>query len=97
MDFSIRLTDSAIEDLDYFRKNERRIISDAIATFLRHNADVGSKRRKPLRPNQISQWELRIHDYRVFYDFAEKDVVRVVAVGIKEHNVLYIRGLQVDL
>ena len=47
MIFSIRLTDSAIDDLDYFRKNECRIISDGIALFLTHDANVETRRRKP--------------------------------------------------
>ena len=68
MNFSIRLTDSAIEDLDFFRKNERRMIADGIALFLTQDAHVETRRRKPLRPNRLAQWELRLGDYRVFYD-----------------------------
>ena len=97
MKFSIRLTDSAIEDLDYFRKNERRTISEGISLFLTHDADLETKRRKRMRPNQISQWELRIDDYRVFYDLEGADVVKVVAVGHKTHNDLHIRGEKVEL
>ena len=97
MNFSIRLTDSAMEDLDFFRKNERRIISHGIALFLTHDANVETRRRKPLRANRLAQWELRVDDYRVFYDFEEGDIVKVVAVGHKEHNDLYIRGRKVEL
>jgi mRNA-degrading endonuclease RelE of RelBE toxin-antitoxin system len=52
-----------------FRKNKRRIISDGITLFLTHDANVETRRRKPLRPNRIAPWELRIDEYRVFYDF----------------------------
>src|SRR2546421_566750 len=97
MPFSIQLTPSAIDDLDYLQKRERRIVSDGIALFLKRDADVESNRRKPLRPNAISKWELRIRDYRVFYDVAQKDLVKVVAVGRKRHNDLYIRGQKVDI
>ena len=76
MGFSIRLTDSAIEDLDFFRKKERRMIADG----------------KPLRPNRLARWELRLDDYRVFYDFEGNDMVKN-----KEHNDLYIRGRKVEL
>ncbi len=97
MKFSIRLTDSALEDLDYFRKNERRIISDGIALLLTHDANVETRKRKPLRANRMAHWELRLADYRVFYDFEDLDVVKVIAVGHKEHNDLYIRGRKVEL
>jgi len=97
MKFSIRLTDSAIEDLDYFRKNERNIIADGIALMLTHDANMESNRRKCLRPNQVAPWELRIGEYRVFYDLEADNVVKVVAVGRKKHNELYIRGRKVDL
>jgi mRNA-degrading endonuclease RelE of RelBE toxin-antitoxin system len=49
-----------------------------------------------LRPNQRAPWELRIEDYRVFYDI-EGDEVKVIAVGHKEHNDLFIRGEKVKL
>ncbi len=97
MQFSIELTESAIEDLDFFRKNERQIISDGIALFLTHDANVETRRRKPLRPNPLAHWELRIDDYRVFYALEEDDKVKIVAVGYKEHNDLFIRGKKVEL
>jgi mRNA-degrading endonuclease RelE of RelBE toxin-antitoxin system len=97
MKFSIRLTDNAMEDLDFFRKKERRMIADGIALFLEQDANVATKRRKPLRPNRLSQWELRLGDYRVFYDLEKHDIVKIVAVGHKEHNDLYIRGKKVEL
>ena len=97
MEFTIRLTESAIEDLDFFRKNERRKIADAIALFLMHDANVETRRRKQLRPNPLAPWELRIEDYRVFYAVEEENEVKVVAVGHKEHNDLYIRGRKVEL
>src|SRR5207248_413624 len=83
MEFSIQLTASAIEDLDFFAKRERRIISGAIAMFLSTDANIETTRRKPLRPNRFAKWELRVRDYRVFYDIAEEYVVKVVAIGVK--------------
>lgn len=97
MEFFVDLTDSAVEDLDYFRKNERKIISDGIARYLGRDANVETRRRKPLRPNRIAPWELRIEDYRVFFDFEKDNKVKVVAIGHKEHNDLYIRGKKVEL
>jgi mRNA interferase RelE/StbE len=97
MEFSIRLTDSAIDDLNFFHKKERRLIVDGIERFLTNDANVETRRRKPLRPNRLAQWELRIDEYRVFYDFEGDDLVKVVAVGHKQHNDLFIRGKLAEL
>ncbi|MGV0025448.1 type II toxin-antitoxin system RelE family toxin [Phormidesmis priestleyi] len=69
MEFEINLTASAIADLNYFRKSERQKIVEAVTTFLGQDADVEGRRRKRLRLNQLSEWELRIGTYRVFYNF----------------------------
>ena len=48
---------------------------------------------KPLEPNALADWELRIGDYRVFYDIdLAETTVKIKAIGYKEHNRLYIRG-----
>jgi mRNA-degrading endonuclease RelE of RelBE toxin-antitoxin system len=97
MEYVIRITESAFDDLDFYRKNERTAIADGIALYLTHDANVETRRRKPLRPNSISSWEIRIDDYRVFYDLEGENEVKIVAVGHKEHNDLYIRGKKVEL
>jgi mRNA-degrading endonuclease RelE of RelBE toxin-antitoxin system len=57
-----------------------------------------SRNRKPLRPNDLSQWELRIDRFRVFYDVAGQGMAVVVkAIGWKEHNKLYIHGKEFQL
>ena len=97
MKFDIRFARNADSDLDYYQAREQRIILDAIEKFLRSDADVQSKRRKRLRPNPLAPWELRIGDYRAFYEIAANDVVRVLAVGHKVHNELYIRRRRAEL
>jgi mRNA interferase RelE/StbE len=97
MRFSIRLTPSADEDLAYYKVREQRIILDAIEKFLQSDGDVKTKRRKQLRPNPLAPWELRIGDYRVFYEIVDQALVRVLAVGHKVHNELFIRGQKVQL
>jgi len=96
MEYIVNITPDAQEDIRYFKANQRRIITSNIRTFLTHNALSETNRRKPLEPNQIGSWELRIDNYRVFYD-VEVDTVFVTAVGYKEHNDLYIRGRKVTL
>lgn len=96
--FSIELTETAYEQLAAFKSFERTLILDAIKVHLRHQPAVETRNRKLLRENAIADWELRVQKYRVFYEIdPEQSVVRVVAVGYKEHNQLFIGGEEVEL
>ena len=96
--YEIEFTDDAIQDLRLLRKHEQRIVVEAIEQQLIHEPLTESRNRKPLRPNDLSQWELRVDCYRVFYDVANHDAPVVVkAVGWKEHNKLYIHGKEFQL
>jgi mRNA-degrading endonuclease RelE of RelBE toxin-antitoxin system len=40
-----------------------------------------------MRPNLLAVWELRIGDFRVYYDIDEEEsIVDIRAIGIKEGN-----------
>ena len=97
MKFEVKLTRSADGDIDVYTAWEQRIIFNAISAFLEVDADVPTKRRRQLRPNPLAPWELRIGDYRVFYEIREGRIVRVLSVGHKEHNVLFIRARRVEI
>ena len=97
MKFEVKLTRSADGDIDVYTAWEQRIIFNAISAFLEVDADVPTKRRRQLRPNPLAPWELRIGDYRVFYEIREGRIVRVLSVGHKEHNVLFLRGRRVEI
>lgn len=44
-----------------------------------------------MRPNPIAPWELRIGDLRVYYEVdAAERIVRILAVGLKQRNVVRI-------
>ena len=91
--FEIELTKSAAEDLHFLRKSDRRHIMAEIERHLAFEPLVPTLRRKPLRPNLLAKWELRIGDFRVFYEVEDgANIVVVRAVGWKEHNRLLIRG-----
>jgi mRNA interferase RelE/StbE len=92
----VNITPDAQEDIRFFKAYERRIITSGIRTFLTRDALVETNRRTWLEPNQLGSWELRIGQYRVFYD-VEDDTVYVTAVGYKAHNDLYIRGRKVSI
>ena len=91
--FQVELTPSAVEDLRYLKRAEQRFVLDAIEQQLSFEPTTSTRNRKALRENELSEWELRIGDFRVFYDVDDNRLaVRVKAVGWKEHNRLLIRG-----
>ena len=91
------LVPSAEIDLEHYPKRQQSTILEALALFLENEPGVESRRRKRLRENPLAPWELRIGDFRAFYEVAENQVVRVLAIGHKVHNELYIRGERVLL
>ncbi len=52
-----------------------------------------------MRPNPIAPWELRVGRLRVYYEVQEEPdpVVRVLAVGVKDRNVVRIAGEEMVL
>ena len=96
--YEIEFTYSAEEDLKAFKKFEQKAILDGIDENLRHEPTVETANRKRLRPNDVSEWELRLGRYRVFYDVEEEvKVVAIQAIGFKDGSHLYIRGERTEL
>ncbi|CAN5810124.1 hypothetical protein BH23PLA1_BH23PLA1_01500 [soil metagenome] len=96
--FTITMTDDALDDLKYLKKHEQILILDTLARQLEHEPTLETRNRKPLRPNELSRWELRIDRFRVFYDVEDDDKsVLIKAIGWKNHHTLYIRGREFEL
>jgi len=75
-------------------------VLDAIEIHLTHQPITPARRRKPLRPNPLASWELRIGQFRVYYQVESndgKDTVYVLAVGEKVRNRVIIAGVEVEL
>ena len=73
------------------------------ARRIRRQPEVPTRHRKRMRSNPVAPWELRVGDYRVFYDLEpaddetlEPDVV-VLAVGLKTGNRVSIGGEEYQL
>ena len=91
--FHLEITESARDDLRFLQPFAQRRILDAIGQQLLNEPLTATRHRKPLRPNDLSAWELRVGIYRIFYDVEEEHAtVYVKAIGWKEHNRLFIRG-----
>lgn len=97
MKLVLAATPSADADLDYYRTFEQRVIVDAIKVHLASDADVETSRRKRLTQHPIASWELRIGKFRVFYELEGLSTVKIVAMGHKEHDQLFVRGKRVEL
>jgi len=96
--FKTRFVDSAIEDLEFLEKFEQRHVVSMIQEHLSWQPAEPTRRRKPLRPNDLATWELRLGALRVFYDIDQQSkIVWIKAIGRKEHNCLLIRGKEVAL
>ena len=92
MGYGIRYTPSALGHLRVLSARDRATLVDAVDDQLRHQPDVPTRHRKRMRPNPVAPWELRVGDYRIFYDVesavdeaAEAEVV-ILAVGLKTGN-----------
>ena len=97
MEYRISLTESAKGDIAHFETHEQRIIVAGIISHLKADAEVRTRKKKPLRPNPIAPWELRLDRFRVFYSIEEDSKLKVMAVGHKEHDDLFIQGKKVRL
>lgn len=96
--FEIEYTQEALGDLNSFRKSEQKYILDEIDAQLVYEPNVPTRNRKCLRPNSLSEWELRIDRFRVFYDVQEAvRIVKVEAIGHKVGNRLFIHGQEYEL
>jgi len=96
--FQLDFTPEAVDDLRAFRVYDRARIIATIEAELPHQPTDETRNRKRLRPNQLSEWVLRVADYRVFYDAnAQAEVVTIRAVGVKQGSKLFVHGQEYEL
>ena len=91
--FAIQITDGAEADLRALPVRARRLVLDGLETHLLHQPTVGSRKVKPLRPNPVAGWELRLGDYRVLFDVdSTVHLVTIQVVGEKVGNRLIVQN-----
>ncbi len=88
MVYAIELTDEADEHLKGLTARDRATLVDQIDEKLSHEPLTETRNRKPMRPNPVAPWELRVRDLRVYYEVSDDPakVVTVRAIGIKIGN-----------
>jgi len=78
---------------------QQTIVLDAVDRQLLNQPNVETRNRKPMRPNPVAPWELRIGNLRVYYEMNDdpEPMVVVLAVGIKDRDRVRIGGETVKL
>lgn len=99
MAYVIEFAESVKGQLRQLVARDRVLVFDAIETQLLYKPLVETRNRKLLRPNPLAPWELRVGNLRVFYEVSEGEPnkVRILAVGEKRGNTLWISGKEVQL
>lgn len=98
MSYEIQFSRDAERQIRLLDARDRTALYDEIEQHLSNEPESQTLKRKLLRPNPLARWELRVGDYRVFYEVeTDRQAVVILAVGIKEHNRLFIEGEEVSL
>lgn len=99
MSFRIGYSPDAEGHLRALTARQRATVLDTVDEQLTHEPDVETRDRKPMRPNPVAPWELRIGELRVYYDitYEPTKMVAVRAVGVKIRNTVSIGGEVIEL
>jgi mRNA-degrading endonuclease RelE of RelBE toxin-antitoxin system len=97
--YRIEYSPDAEEHLRALTARQRTTVLDAVDEQLAHDPAVETRNRKPMRPNPVAPWELRIGDLRVYSDMEQEpeSLVTVLAVGIKDRSRVLIGGKEIEL
>lgn len=99
MAYRIQFAESAEGNFAELTARQQAIVLDAVKVQLRYEPLRETLNRKPLRPNPLASWELRVGALRVFYevDAWEPNLVNILAIGIKRGNQLLVSGKEIKL
>ncbi|MGR3178265.1 MAG: type II toxin-antitoxin system RelE family toxin [Candidatus Anammoxibacter sp.] len=71
MAYRIEYSPDSEDHMNLLTKRQCVIVMDTIDEQLVYQPNIETRNRKPMRPNPIAPWELRIGDLRVYYDIEE--------------------------
>lgn len=84
--------------MTYLSARSQTIVLSAVERQLGVQPTHETRNRKPMRPNPMATWELRIGKFRVYYAVNEgRKIVEIRAIGIKERNRVIIGGEEIRL
>jgi len=98
MAYEIDWLDDALDELQRMtRRNARRIYA-AVEETLAQQPLHETRNVKRLRPNSLAEWELRVDQYRAFYNVNEQEMlVTIINIGEKKAGRLMIGGREFRL
>lgn len=99
MTFRIEYAPTTVAHLEALTARQQSIVLDGVARYLSVDPMVETRNRKPMRPNPLAPWELRIGNLRVYFDIVSEPepVVVILAVGVKERNTVRLGKTVIDL
>lgn len=88
MKYRIEYSPDTKDHFRYLSKRQQVTVLGTVEKQLQYQHGVETKNRKPMRPNPLAPWELRIGNLRVYYDIEDepKHIVYIRAIGIKDRN-----------
>ena len=88
--FTLRFAKGVVSDLKRIRAYDRRRLIDALGEQLQREPNLQTRNRKllasllPRWTGEVPVWELRVGEYRIFYDVSEEEgIVYVRAIRKK--------------
>ena len=99
MRFRIEYAPATIAHLKALTTRQQSMVLDGAARYLSVDPMAETRNRKPMRPNPLAPWELRLGNLRVYFDviIEPEPVVVVLAVGVKQRNAVRIGKAVINL
>ncbi len=99
MPYRIEFSPETIHHFQSLTARQRSLVLAAVEEQLSHQPAVETRNRKPMRPNPLAPWELRVEECRIDYDVVDdpEPVVLVLAVGVKDRARVILGGEEIEL
>ena len=86
------------DHLSALSARQKVTVLDQVDVQLLHEPTIATRNRKPLLPNPLAPFELRIGALRVYYEVdEERRVVEIRAVGVKVRDSVFVGGEEIKL
>ncbi len=100
MAYLVEYSPAAVDPLRALTARQQATIVNAVDRQLADEPLRETRNRKPMRPNPVAPWELRVGMLRVYYELVEERAepfVRVLAIGIKQRKRVFIGDEEIIL